>query len=202
MTIFRFMDDSKIATILEAARKRFAHYGLGKTTMNDIATDIGMSKASLYYYFTDKETIFAAVVERDMAEFVNAIEQIIDRPSKASFKLKKHVSLRNRLLIQLFNLGRIENPNPTDLFNPIFDQLKITYFAKEKALVQRILQYGIDEKEFSKIPVEAYADIFVSGLSGLRTNALTSPDVKRRDQEKVSEQSALFTEIFLRSIQI
>jgi TetR/AcrR family transcriptional regulator len=202
MTIFRFMDDSKIATILEAARKRFAHYGLGKTTMNDIATDIGMSKASLYYYFTDKETIFAAVVERDMAEFVNAIEQIIDRPSKASFKLKKHVSLRNRLLIQLFNLGRIENPNPTDLFNPIFDQLKITYFGKEKALVQRILQYGIDEKEFSKIPVEAYADIFVSGLSGLRTNALTSPDVKRRDQEKVSEQSALFTEIFLRSIQI
>jgi TetR/AcrR family transcriptional regulator len=202
MTIFRFMDDSKIATILEAARKRFAHYGLGKTTMNDIATDIGMSKASLYYYFTDKETIFAAVVERDMAEFVNAIEQIIDRPSKASFKLKKHVSLRNRLLIQLFNLGRIENPNPTDLFNPIFDQLKITYFGKEKALVQRILQYGIDEKEFSKIRVEAYADIFVSGLSGLRTNALTSPDVKRRDQEKVSEQSALFTEIFLRSIQI
>src|SRR5688500_8991166 len=124
LTIFPFMDDLKVKTILEAARKRFAHYGLGKTTMNDIASDIGMSKASLYYYFTDKETIFAAVVGRDMAEFVTAIEQIIERPSKASFKLKKHVSLRNKLLMQLFNLGRIENPNPTDLFNPIFDELK------------------------------------------------------------------------------
>jgi AcrR family transcriptional regulator len=47
------MEDSKVTSIIEAARKRFSHYGLTKTTMNEIAADIGMSKASLYYYFPD-----------------------------------------------------------------------------------------------------------------------------------------------------
>ena len=83
------MEDSKIVLILEAARKRFAHYGIAKTTMNEIAADIGMSKASLYYYFPDKERLFVAVVDKDIDEFVEAIEDIIKKPSKASFKLKK-----------------------------------------------------------------------------------------------------------------
>lgn len=55
------MEDSKVVIILEAARKRFAHFGISKTTMNEIAADIGMSKASLYYYFPDKEKLFVAL---------------------------------------------------------------------------------------------------------------------------------------------
>jgi TetR/AcrR family transcriptional regulator len=194
------MEDSKVTVILEAARKRFAHYGLGKTTMNDIASDIGMSKASLYYYFTDKEKIFIAVVEQDMAEFVKVIEDLIERPSKPSFKLKKYVSLRNQLLVKLFNLSRIENPSPADLFNPLFDELKTKYTNKEKSLVQRIFQYGITEKEFGKFPVDAYTDLFVSALGGLRTLALTSSEPERRNMENVNEQCNLFVEIFIKSI--
>ena len=37
--------------ILEAARSRFAHYGYSKVTMEEIALDVEMGKASLYYYF-------------------------------------------------------------------------------------------------------------------------------------------------------
>lgn len=192
--------DSKVTTILNAARKRFAHYGLGKTTMNDIAADIGMSKASLYYYFTDKEKIFVAVVDQDIAEFVDTIEQLIERPSKPSFKLKKYVTLRNQLLVKLFNLGRVENPSPADLFNPVFDELKIKYFTKEKSLMQRILQLGIDEKEFIKFNVQAYADLFLSTLAGIRTNALTASEPLRAEMASIEDQSRLFVEIFLKSI--
>jgi AcrR family transcriptional regulator len=185
---------------MEAARKRFAHYGLGKTTMNEIAADIGMSKASLYYYFTDKERIFIAVVEQDIAEFVDTIETLIQRPSKPSFKLKKYVVLRNQLLARLFNLGRIENPSPASLFNPVFDDLKMKYFNQEKNLVQRILQFGIEEREYVKFPVQPYTDLFISALSGIRTNALASSEPIKNDIASIEQQSALFVEIFVRSI--
>src|SRR5690606_37809940 len=121
------MDDSKVSAIIEAARKRFAHYGLSKTTMNEVAADIGMSKAALYYYFPDKERIFIAVVQQEIAEFVKTVEQLIERPSKPSFKLKKFVVLRNQMLSRLVNLGKIENPAPEDYFNPIFNELRATY---------------------------------------------------------------------------
>lgn len=196
------MEDSKVQSILEAARKRFAHFGLAKTTMNDIAADIGMSKASLYYYFTDKDRIFKAVVEQDMAEFEGVIQELIERPSRPTYKLKKYVTLRHQLLVKLFNLGRIENPSPADLFNPVYDDLKIKYTAKEKALVQRILQYGIDEKEYTRFPVQVYADLFISALSGIRTHALTASESVRKEMAGVEEQSSLFVEIFIKSIQV
>jgi len=48
--------------ILEAALKRFMHYGASKTTMNEIADDLRCSKASLYYYFSDKKALHNAVL--------------------------------------------------------------------------------------------------------------------------------------------
>ena len=55
------MAPEKLSKVLDAAQKRFARFGLSKTTMNDIADDLGVSKASLYYYFPDKESIFKKV---------------------------------------------------------------------------------------------------------------------------------------------
>ena len=46
--------DVKRQKILEAARRRFAHYGMAKTTMAEIAQDLSFSKALLYYYFQIK----------------------------------------------------------------------------------------------------------------------------------------------------
>ena len=45
------------AKILEGADKLFQKYGLGKTTMEDIAKDAGKGKSTLYYYFKSKEEI-------------------------------------------------------------------------------------------------------------------------------------------------
>jgi len=194
--------DSKVSFILTAARKRFAHYGIAKTTMNEIAADIGMSKAALYYYFTDKERIFVAVVEQDLEEFVNTIEQLIERPSKPSFKLKKYVSLRNDVLDRLLNLARVESLSPSDVFNPVFDDLKKTFFQKEVALVRRILEYGMDQQEFAKFPADTYADLFVSSLIGLRTAAVSTPIDRVSHDERTRSQTTLFVDLFLKSIHI
>ena len=47
--------DCKKVQILKAAWNCFVHYGFEKTTMDDIASSIGMKKASLYYYFEIKK---------------------------------------------------------------------------------------------------------------------------------------------------
>ena len=47
--------------ILEAAVRRFAHFGVQKTTMTEIADDLGMSKEALFYYCTDKHSVTRAV---------------------------------------------------------------------------------------------------------------------------------------------
>ena len=54
--------------ILDAAEQRLRTYGYGKTTMAEIATDVGMSAANLYRYFENKLDIGAALAQRCFCE--------------------------------------------------------------------------------------------------------------------------------------
>lgn len=56
--------DEQTRKILKAATKVFAHKGLAATKMADIATEAGISYGLLYHYFTNKELIFKAAIER------------------------------------------------------------------------------------------------------------------------------------------
>ena len=66
--------DLKRTRILEAATRRFAHFGMAKTTMSEIATDLNFSKALLYYYFPDKNSLYSAVFEYVIDKMVQDIK--------------------------------------------------------------------------------------------------------------------------------
>lgn len=50
--------------ILVAARDEFAEHGLGGARMDRIAQRAGVDKRLIYYYFSDKDALFSAVLEQ------------------------------------------------------------------------------------------------------------------------------------------
>ena len=48
--------------ILEKAHELFMRYGIRSVSMDDIAAQLGMSKKTLYHYYTDKEELVDAVL--------------------------------------------------------------------------------------------------------------------------------------------
>lgn len=195
------MEDQR-SIIMAAARKRFAYYGLEKTTMNEIAGDIGISKAALYYYFTDKEQLFVAVVEGEIDEFRSVIGALIERPSRASYKLKKYVQLRGELLVRLLNLAKVERVDPVEMFKPIYTRLRDHAMSVELDLIARILSLGVNEKEFCKLEVTDCSEVFLKSLMGLRSSVLLSGSVQpQHGLATVERQTAFFLELFLRAIQ-
>ncbi len=52
--------------ITEKAQELFFRYGLKNVTMDDIATHLGMSKKTIYQYYTDKDALIDAVVQREI----------------------------------------------------------------------------------------------------------------------------------------
>jgi len=57
-----------VANILHAARRRFLQWGYSGTSTAQLAEDLGITKAALYYHFPDKEALFLAVVEEYLSE--------------------------------------------------------------------------------------------------------------------------------------
>ena len=76
------------AQIIEAALACFKRKGFNNTTMDDIVTESGLSKGSLYWYFESKDELFTAAL---MSMFVNVGEETVvalEPDTTASDKLR------------------------------------------------------------------------------------------------------------------
>ena len=58
-------------------------YGIKSITMDEIATSLGISKKTIYQFFTDKDDLVFAVIEREIAENEAECEQFRDKAENA-----------------------------------------------------------------------------------------------------------------------
>lgn len=63
-------------TVLEAAARLFAERGFGGTNLQDIASELAISRPALYYYFKSKEDILASLVEEVTLTSVHQTTQL------------------------------------------------------------------------------------------------------------------------------
>lgn len=66
--------------ILDAAELCFARAGFHRTTMQDIASEAGVSLGALYVYFEAKEALIAGIVERDRLKLQKELADLADAP--------------------------------------------------------------------------------------------------------------------------
>jgi AcrR family transcriptional regulator len=192
----------KHAAILDAAQKRFARYGVHKVTMEEIAADLGMSKASLYYYFKTKEEIFCRVISREQEEFLQLVEEIISRQCPAAEKLchyfERHVAFLNGLL----NL-KLVSIQAEDTFHPIVHELFQEFSRKEVALLDRIIAEGMERGEFAVESSPAAASLLRRLLLGLRLRFIKGFNNRAIEQDDIAvfiDETRLFSKIFIKGI--
>lgn len=188
--------------ILEAARNRFAHYGFSKVTMEEIAADVGMGKASLYYYFPTKEDLFKSVIHKEQNLFVEEIEKLFCRKISAENKLKNYVKKRVDYFHELINLSTL-NVNTFMDIKLMFKELFEDFEKKELQLLQRILDEGKMNGEFDSHLRQDTTITFLHLLQGLRLRMIKFIRDNRMEKEKYDElrvEMSVFVEIFIKGI--
>lgn len=61
--------------VLDAALELFAEFGVSGTSLQMIATSVGITKAAIYHQFRTKEEIVIAVTERELSRLIPALER-------------------------------------------------------------------------------------------------------------------------------
>lgn len=74
--------------IMVEAERLFRHYGYGKTTVADIAREMGMSPANIYRFFASKAALMEAMAERILEDRTNADEAIANGPGPVADRLR------------------------------------------------------------------------------------------------------------------
>ena len=129
-------DNQKKNQIIKAAEKRFIRHGLNKTTMDEIARDLRISKASIYHYFKSKEEIYVNVISYSHNLQINQLEE----------KIKSNENLTIERVLWEFLLFKADIKNSNKIvFGLIVNIISEVAFEEELAVFQNLIQY---EKDF------------------------------------------------------
>ncbi|GAB4449819.1 MAG: TetR/AcrR family transcriptional regulator [Bacteroidales bacterium] len=86
--------------ILDAAKKIFIEKGFDGASMQDIATEAGINKALLHYYFRKKEYLFQAIFKQALSNFIPNVMQLMTSNEPFVIKLKLFLNNYIDLLTQ------------------------------------------------------------------------------------------------------
>jgi len=135
--------------IVEAARKRFTHYGYSKTTMAEVAGDCNMSSGNLYRYFPGKLDI-AEEIGREAAQQVLAVMR-----SAAQAAAPKPSDMLRACLHKMLDATymQVHNNDARVYEMVLFLRRERPGFLEwhsgmERALIAEILKTGIQSGEF------------------------------------------------------
>jgi AcrR family transcriptional regulator len=182
-------DDVVLKEIISGARTLFEKFGLKKTTMEDIAKEVGKGKSSLYYYFPSKYEIFEAVVDQEITELFSIAQKAVDKAPTAKEKLKAYIKVRLNKINKLGNLSQVVKNDLMDNMSVVFN-IKKKHEINQVNMIKGIIMTGIEKGEFKKIKepeVCLMAYLFAATFRGISVPVCTQtfPDLTQNADDIV-----------------
>ena len=152
--------------ILDTAQEVFTRFGYGKTTMDDIARAMGKGKSSIYYYYTSKEEIFTAVIEKELMLMKLRILEAVSQKSDPREQLNAYVIER---MHGFKNFKNLYNVIRNEFFGqPGFaEQTRVQTDREEIGIMKGILDKGVAEGIFHLDDTYLTAIAIVTALKGM-----------------------------------
>lgn len=186
--------------ILAAAESVFERHGFEKTILDDLGREVGMNKTSLYYYFQNKEEIFAAVLQRQSDAFLSALESKTAKKKKEKDVLKTYLEQRGPLLRKSALLYRAKSQDffAADVIAAALDSAR----ENELEFLRQLIAKGIKSGELKK-SAEKSAKVILTALHALNGNGksaekdvelfarLLLEGIGKKHKEKEKEESPL-----------
>ena len=169
--------EKRRARILDAAQRVFSLSGFKGATMEAIAAEAAVAKATAYSYFPDKEAIFRAVAERIAAEMAEGVETAIAQSKSPEEGIVKALVAKEDLAFRIVRAS----PHWRELFEST-DRLAAEAFGAAERRKQDALAKALAKLRVEK-PKEA-ARLIAAAAGGVASKA-TSADGLAGDLDRV-----------------
>ena len=160
--------------ILDKATDMFLTHGFKSVTMDDIASEMGISKKTIYQHFSNKDTLVKASTTNLFEKISCGIDEIIlaDKdPIEELFAIKDFVmkNLKDESASPIYQLQKY--------YPKIHKSLMLKQFDKMGSCVvdnlEKGIQLGLFREELNK---ELIARFYFSGMSSIKDAELFNPE--------------------------
>ncbi len=147
--------DEKRQQLLREALSLFADYGYKKTTIEDVAGKLQMTKGNLYFYVKNKQDLYQQTIHWALTQWQDAVRQAVAREAtpQDQFRAMARSALNYIETNTIFQRLLIKDP---DIFT--LDREKDRFPAANAAargIIRTILDQGVQENVFTIADTEA-----------------------------------------------
>ncbi|MFD1314330.1 TetR/AcrR family transcriptional regulator [Namhaeicola litoreus] len=153
-------------SIIHKSAELFLKYGFKSVTMDDIATELGMSKKTIYTYFETKTKL---VSETALHIFME-IENSITKTCLAGFSpIQEIYEIKTNVMRQLYNEQSYPMYQLQKYYPKIFNTIKAKQFEMLQSCVVTNLKNGIEQGFYRKnLDVNFISRLYFNGILGIK----------------------------------
>jgi AcrR family transcriptional regulator len=152
--------------LLAAALDLFVERGYAATRLDDVAARAGVSKGTLYLYFTNKEELFKAVVRENMVPALDEAENIIAHYPGSTTSLFRDIMkgwwqrVGTTQLSGLPKLIMAESANFPEVAAFYYEEV----ISRANKMVQDLIRRGIDSGEFRPVDTGEMMNVVIAPM--------------------------------------
>lgn len=181
--------------IVDAATAYFTRYGYEKTTVSDLAKEIGFSKAYIYKFFDSKQAIGEVICANRLAEMRRAVDAAIADAGSASDRFRRMFRAFIEAGTQLFFEDRKLYDIAATAAGEHWPSVQ-AYQRYVEELIARIVREGRESGEFErKTPLDETANAIC-----LVMKPYVNPLLLQYNLEGVQDATLRLSNLVLRSL--
>jgi len=150
-----------------SAMQCFAKFGLDKTTLDDIAQAVGLNKASLYYYYRNKEDIFIEVALKEGEDFINSLQETTLLKEGIENRTAFYLESRFNYYKNVLNMNRVSVDTLNKIL-PRFFELYNALMKREKIFLTQLLEKAAKEENLMMTDPENTASVLINLTDALK----------------------------------
>ena len=196
--------DKKRESIIDGAIKRFTHFGINKTTMNEIADDLSVSKPSLYYYFPDKGSLVLGVIERIFTDYFEALKKVYDASLTLEVNLNNFIEIRHHFFQKYYMLHLSGGSPDASLNTEEVKHYVHTRKLEDLHFHSKIFQQAVEKGEIEVEDMEKIPELYMVSLSGITSLCLMQGNKElfpsKKELKDMLEKQISLSKIFIKGL--
>ena len=185
-------------SILDATDRLLARFGYRKMTVDDIATEAGIGKGTIYLHFISKEEVVLSHIDRIVERLNSRLRDIAQSETAAAERLR--LMLLTRVLFRFDSIQHYTQ-SLNDLLAVLRPRLlarRAQYFDSEAQIFAAVLTAGRASGELEFDNEHATAHALLQATNGLLPYSLSTTELGKR--EDVEQRTADVANLMVRGL--
>lgn len=180
------MDKEKRQDIIQKVMALYLQFGIRSVTMDDVVREVGISKKTLYQYFTDKSELVAAAIDCDSNLQNKEHEEAIEGASNAIEKMLKFYN---------FQMKMIKNYNPSMIYDlkKYYPEVHRKFVEQKREIIYENVLSNLNQGKSEGLYRQELNQEVIAILNLLRVEAFVNSTLYRPEELLTKE---FFTEMF------